>query len=240
MSYGQIEASPYIPLAGMIRDGLAVYCATYDAIAAVEPNADQLLDENEANRARRFVYERDRDRFILAHAYLRRIAASHLGRSVEELRLSTQENKPPVVISEMGGTGLQLSLSHCASHVDVAVSDRSAVGVDVENLLPSAECKELAPLVCSQSEQAQLSQIAPDEYSLEFIRIWTAKEAVSKVVGLGMGSEFFKISRSCTECRSNIIEEYEYSNTYYKVHKIVISHDCVLAYAIDGEWRSGQ
>lgn len=77
---------------------------------------------------------------------------------------------------------LHLSISHCKNVVAVAIDDRNPIGIDVESRRKISPA--LLSRVCSAEEQ-QLIALSPDP-DLEFIRLWTRKEAYVKQQGTGI------------------------------------------------------
>lgn len=78
--------------------------------------------------------------------------------------------------------GINISLSHCRSHVAVAMSTDGPIGIDVE-------CRRrvnpaLVARVCNADEQRAIATAADPE--MEFVRLWTRKEAYLKQLGTGI------------------------------------------------------
>lgn len=96
---------------------------------------------------------------------------------------------------------LHLSMSHCRRAVGVALSDEGPVGVDVE-------CRRhvsqgLIERVCCDEERAQIAQSVDPE--MEFVRIWTRKEAYVKYLGTGIQDHMQDTEKQASE-RGLIIE----------------------------------
>ncbi|MBR1850534.1 MAG: 4'-phosphopantetheinyl transferase superfamily protein [Bacteroidales bacterium] len=76
---------------------------------------------------------------------------------------------------------LCISLSHCRTHVAAALSD-SAVGIDIEGR------RRISPTllrrVLSADEYQSITQA--DDPDMQFLRLWTAKEAFLKQQGTGI------------------------------------------------------
>lgn len=181
-----MTSSPLIPLNEITARDTLVYCTSYEAIAHLEPDAEALLSAEEFGRANRFVFEQDRRRFILAHAYLRRIVELYTGLPATTPLLSTAAGHAPELAPDGNVPPVHLSLSHCRSHVAVAISERQYVGVDVETISHDHGGHEIAENFFSSAERQCLSNLQPDQFDRGFIRLWTAKEAFSKAIGLGL------------------------------------------------------
>lgn len=79
---------------------------------------------------------------------------------------------------------LDVSLSHSGGWIAVASSESARVGVDVETVRDVSP--SLAQRCLSSSELAWMEQDA-DLRTLRFLRLWTAKEAYLKAIGVGLG-----------------------------------------------------
>jgi 4'-phosphopantetheinyl transferase len=139
-----------------------------------------VLTADERARAERYVFPRDRRRFAVGRASLRRILSSALGCPVDTVLLSTDPRGKPY----LPGHPCHFNLTNSGELALVAVS-REVVGVDVEQLRPLKDLRGLAASCFSLAEQHALAR-QPDQIA-GFFRIWTRKEAVIKAIGEGLG-----------------------------------------------------
>lgn len=141
-----------------------------------------LLSDVERARAARFVFERDRIRFVAAHAGLRLVLGALL--DVEASAVTFVEDghgkprlagSPPVLF---------FNLSHSHDLAAVAVSAGFEVGLDIEMLRPA----DLSGVISffSDDEQAALARVPPRQRPLCALAAWTRKEAFVKATGLGL------------------------------------------------------
>ena len=86
----------------------------------------------------------------------------------------------------------QSHTSHC---VAVAVSEQEEIGIDIEEIKPHAA--GFAEKFCSEAECA-LIRSAADPTS-ELIRLWSAKEALAKQSGKGIGTGMRALSASTAQ-----------------------------------------
>jgi 4'-phosphopantetheinyl transferase len=156
-------------------------CGPFPAAAA--PAAAALLDAGEAGRAARFRFERDRTRYILAHAVWRMALSACLEVAPAQV---------PLVITPAGqptlpGTGLSTSLSHAGDWVAVAVTGGVLAGIDIEQLPSRVRLAEMVETICTPAEAAQVMALDAASREPALLGLWTRKEALLKAFGLGLG-----------------------------------------------------
>lgn len=140
------------------------------------------LSVDELARWSRFVYARDRNRYLRCHVALRNILASYLGRDGAGIEFDAGiEGKPRV-----RGTVLRFNLSHSADQAMVALTLDGDIGVDIEEFRDVAGCAEIARTYFSRSEFAELQLLPAAEQSQAFLVCWTRKEALLKATGSGL------------------------------------------------------
>src|SRR6185436_5816324 len=94
------------------------------------PGAIELLDEAERMRAERFVFERDRRRFVTAHAWVRVVLGRCLDCRPETVRFETGPRGKPHLADT--AVDLRFNLSHAGERALLAVTRGLEVGVDIE------------------------------------------------------------------------------------------------------------
>jgi phosphopantetheinyl transferase len=132
----------------------------------------------------------------IASRILLRIGLSHAvdGRlAPEDWRIVLSSNGKPVI--GKGQPDMQFSISHTDQVAAVAISQNLPVGIDVESVEHPAT-KELIDAFCCGCEQALLTGAPANQSSREFIRLWTLKEAYSKMIGLGHSVDFSSLGFS--------------------------------------------
>jgi phosphopantetheinyl transferase len=126
----------------------------------------------------------------LAGKALLRTALSHaVGNAIRprEWRIGLTAHGKPIVAE--GLPQINFSVAHTDLIAAVAVSKELPVGIDVE-AVENVPTPTLLELVCSHSEQMHLAAERVDQNSRDFIRLWTLKEAYSKMMGLGHSIDF--------------------------------------------------
>src|SRR6185437_1572262 len=92
----------------------------------------KILDQEEVARARRFVFPRDRDRYVCAHATVRRVLGGYLKIPSAEIRFSASAYGKPALLQASNPEALQFNLSHSAGIAVLAISRSYQLGIDIE------------------------------------------------------------------------------------------------------------
>ncbi len=143
-----------------------------------------MLSAAERDRANRFVFERDRRRYLAAHAGLRELLAARTG--VPAAALVFEEG--PFGKPALAGQHCSFNMSHSEDVALVALADAGVgeIGVDVEMLRAMPDAAALARQNFSASENAELAALPSGDQSLAFLLGWTRKEACLKAIGSGL------------------------------------------------------
>jgi 4'-phosphopantetheinyl transferase len=146
----------------------------------------ELLDANERARSARFHFDRDRGRYVVAHAALRRLLAQRTGRDVASLVIEAGQYGKPALAD---APRCAFSLSHSDELALVALADDGDIGVDLERVRSLSDIEGLERQCLTLHERHELAGLAPDARSLAFLRRWTRKEACLKALGTGLHIE---------------------------------------------------
>lgn len=144
----------------------------------------EMLDEDETLRARRFLFARDRHRYVRAHSTVRRILGAYSGRSPKQVNFVAGRYGKPQISTPDSAPALHFNLSHSGDVALLAVSRAYELGIDVEIIRPIEE--DVARSNFSPPELNGLRGLAPHDWLAGFYRCWTSKEALLKGEGLGL------------------------------------------------------
>ena len=147
---------------------------------------DIVLPVDEKKRAYRFVFEKHRRRFILAHFALRKILSEYLAISPEKIRFEELSHGKPILIAEQNPLHLEFNLSHSGETALLGLRLEKIIGVDIE-YHRTRDYLELAEHVFSDKEYKTLLAIDNKEEQMNaFFHIWAQKEAFIKAIGQGL------------------------------------------------------
>jgi 4'-phosphopantetheinyl transferase len=140
------------------------------------------LADAERARAGRYRFEDDRRRSIIARAATRRLLGRYLGADPRELTIVEGEHGKPA----LAGREIEFNASHSGDLVALAFARTTAVGIDVERRRTLRNPLALARRFFSPDELAYVTASA--DVNEAFFTVWTAKEAIVKANGKGIGA----------------------------------------------------
>jgi 4'-phosphopantetheinyl transferase len=174
-------ASPsFVPRAEIVVARLDTY---RDAVCT----ESALLSGAERHRASRFVRERDRERFILARATLRRLLGARLRIPASSVEVVVGAHGKPALGPELRRSGLRFNVSHCDDVAAFGFAWGREIGVDVEAVRAVPDADSIAQQFFSPREVDAYFALPAAHRPLGFFNCWTRKEAFVKAVGDGLG-----------------------------------------------------
>lgn len=146
-----------------------------------------LLSPEERKRAARLADPEHRMHFILAHGFLRLVLSRYLHQRPHLLRFQAHANGKPRLVKATDSPHLEFNLAHSAHMTMIAVASGRPVGVDVEALTRPVRAQAIVERYFATADRDHFASLPRPRYEKEFIRYWTAKEAVLKAIGVGLG-----------------------------------------------------
>ncbi|MDR5817695.1 4'-phosphopantetheinyl transferase superfamily protein [Caballeronia sp. LZ033] len=142
------------------------------------------LDASERARAARYLRPEDAARFSVMRAALRQVLATLTGGDPARLKLDAGENGRPLLDEP---DAPDFNVSHSGSYGLIGVSRARRVGVDIEAARTGFGWRELAPAVLAERDRQAIEALPEAARQSAFFDCWTAKEAVLKAHGVGIG-----------------------------------------------------
>ena len=138
------------------------------------------ISEQRREQALKFKHEQGQRLCVLAYLLLKQALREGYGITENPVFEYNEHGKPSIV----GHSEIYFNLSHCKEAAICVVSDQP-VGVDVEGI---REYKE--SLVNYTMNDEEIAQIKTAENpAAAFIRLWTMKEATTKLIGTGISND---------------------------------------------------
>jgi 4'-phosphopantetheinyl transferase len=166
-------------------DEAHLFCAAFGECATGLTAAWSILSVEERSRAEAFIADSVRERYVLSHAFLRNVLSAFVGEDPSRIALERLPGGKPVLVDAVSHA-LWFNLSHCTTHVVVAVAGTPNVGVDVECVHDGLDSLGIARRFFAPAEFHRLATCSPEHVDDTFLRLWTCKEAFLKAIGVGL------------------------------------------------------
>jgi 4'-phosphopantetheinyl transferase len=202
-----------------------------DLAGSCFPDSWQFLNESELRRADKFVFERDRNRFVRSRYGLRRILAFYLGIDPRQLQIILGPHDKPELDP---GHMLGFNLSHCGDRGLLAVGRAAEIGVDIEAMKLPQDVRRLAQSVFSADEARALDAVADDALSVPFFTCWTRKEAYLKAIGTGLATEPKLVTVGTEPGRRRIRIQGKHDSDFVDVTTIIQDDHYIASVAVVG------
>jgi 4'-phosphopantetheinyl transferase len=143
------------------------------------------LSDHEAQRHRRFHFERHRHQYLLSHALLRKTLSRYAACSPAEWEFTYSEHGRPE-IATAGVPDIRFNLTHTDGLSACVVTLGNSCGIDSEKLMARHNPGGVARRMFSAAEYATLQKLEGDSFLDYFYRHWTLREAYVKAIGIGI------------------------------------------------------
>lgn len=161
------------------------------------------ISEQRREQALKFKFEQGQRLCVLAYQLLKEGLQKEYGITDNPIFEYNEHGKPSIV----GHPEIYFNLSHCKEAVVCAISDKP-VGVDVESI---REFKDsLVNYTMNDEEKAEMA--SSSNPAATFIRLWTMKEATSKLIGTGITNDV-KSLIDTTKYKYTTVERQRYTYT---------------------------
>lgn len=144
---------------------------------------EHILSDFEKDRYVGFTSASARQTYLKGHSAARFLAANYTKKKPSQLEFATSaEGKPSFRCTP----DLHFNLSHSGDSVFIAFASEP-VGFDIESIQRKADFSKLAERYF-QTHERELMALSKKPKSIAFFEIWTAKEAMLKLLGIGIAS----------------------------------------------------
>ncbi|MEM5426619.1 MULTISPECIES: 4'-phosphopantetheinyl transferase family protein [Paraburkholderia] len=169
---------------------IEIFCISFDFRVMLDCPAFAPLSDDERAKVARFRRRDDALRCAVTRVVLRQLLAERTDSEASELRFERDTGgRPRLDKSMQSGFGGQLdfNVSHSEQYALIAIGRRRRVGVDIEFARKDINWRKLASAVFAPRDEAQVTALPMYRRTDAFYDVWTAKEAVLKALGVGIG-----------------------------------------------------
>ena len=149
-------------------------------------------------QALKFKYEQGQRLCVLAYQLLKQTLREDYGISENPVFEYNEHGKPSIV----GHPEIFFNLSHCKEAAVCVVSDQP-VGIDVESIRAYKE--SLVNYTMNDEEIAQIK--SAEDPAAFFIRLWTMKEATTKLIGTGISNDLKSVIDARTYKYTTVVRQ---------------------------------
>ena len=168
------ENTIWLPAAAGLQLGsneVHVWRASLDVDSAVQERLSVLLSSAEQERAARFAFARDRNRFTVARAILRQLLGGYLREPPQDVVLETLAYGKPIVAATSRIPSLRFNLSHSHQFALFAFCLEREVGIDIEKIRPQVAFEGIESRYFSPNERAELEITSPRSSTRGFLPV---------------------------------------------------------------------
>ena len=192
------------------------------------------LNGEEASRAERFVFPRDRDHFIVGRGRLRELLGKYLHCPPNAVQFKTGRYGKLWLLDERNP--LRFNLSHSHGLAIYGICKGREIGIDTEKIRPGFAGEEIAQRYFSASEQQELTEVPQEIRDTAFFLCWTRKEAYIKAHGDGLQIALDSFDVSLTPGQPEQLRSADCDR--WLMHSFVPAPEFVAAIVVEGEIRS--
>lgn len=182
------------------EDEVHLWSVDVEGVPEFGHDAAQLavLSPVERERMERFRFPIDQQMYGVSHVLVRKVLSRYVNMPPESLRFSRGPHGKPALIRLPGSASVEFNLTHTRGLAALAVTTKSAVGIDAERGDRSIG-HELAERIFSDQERRDLTQLPDGARATAMLRLWTLKEAYVKALGVGLRLSVADLSFSLSE-----------------------------------------
>jgi 4'-phosphopantetheinyl transferase len=148
----------------------------------------QILSADEQERANRFRFAKDRNRYIVSRGVIRTLLGQYLKLKPNLIKFVYNSKGKPSLELSLNSLNLNFNLSHSQGLGLYGITQGHLIGVDLEYIKPLTDGEKIAKRFFSPQEYQIISRLPQSEKQQAFFKGWTAKEAFLKATGEGLSN----------------------------------------------------
>jgi len=168
---------------------------------------------------------------------LRRTLAAYLGIDADEVTLVEGEHGRPR-LGPAHGSPLDFNWSHSGEHALIAIARGISPGIDIERRRPQPRALPIARRFFGSDEADALAALPEEARDAAFLEAWTAKEAVLKAHGRGIGYGLQRLRVLSTQAQLRLLRFDDEDVDAWQLQRLAIAPDLIAALAWRGSPRT--
>jgi 4'-phosphopantetheinyl transferase len=167
----------------LLDNDIHVWGASPDVPKEMRANLIESLSTDELERAGRYHFETDKIHFMTFRGILREILGYYLELKPNEIQFQYGPFGKPTLCASQGP--LNFSVSH-TNDLALFSFSRINLGIDHENISSDIISSDVSNQFFSTDDNQFLDTLSAESRAKGFFSLWTYKEAVSKIEGMGL------------------------------------------------------
>lgn len=166
-----------------------IWCAFFDEIddAGLLAEYEQLLSPDERDQWPRFVFERDRRRYLVTRALVRTALSRYADVAPAAWTFEPDRFGRPLITNDHAAArDIAFNITHTNSLIALAVTGGPAIGIDTERVRAFDALLDLAEQSLTPREVEALRSCPEELQPRRFLEYWTLKEAYLKARSVGL------------------------------------------------------
>ncbi len=147
---------------------------------------NSLLNRSELQRSAKFLFDKDRIRYILCRGMLRELLGSLTETQARKITFSFGEKGKPYILEPDNTSKIFFNVSHSDDFFIIAVSMDAEVGVDIEKIRNGRKMEDIILRFGDEEAKIRYSTLRGEERLEYFYKWFTRKEAQGKALGVGL------------------------------------------------------
>jgi 4'-phosphopantetheinyl transferase len=168
------------------RGEIHIWHARWEQVAGTPHDMVSALSPEERDRANKFRFKKDRDRYATSRGILRKLLGDYLSVSPVKLQFHYGPHGKPYLVEDTLPHPIHFNVSHSSDLVLFAFSPAQEIGIDVEHIRTDYDFEGIARRFLLPVEFAKLISMQSNARPLEFFRLWTRMESYAKTRGIGI------------------------------------------------------
>jgi 4'-phosphopantetheinyl transferase len=192
-----------------------------------------LLAPDEAARAARYRFERDRRSFTVCRGVLRVLLGRYLATEPKIIEFSYGSKGKP----ELVNSGICFNVAHSGGMGLIAFARECEIGADVEAMRPMDDLHSIARQFFCAEESEELMSLPLEQRQQAFFNCWTRKEAFLKAIGEGLNvplNQFRVTLRPGEQARLVSVNQMFGDAAQWSMHSLALGPDHTGAVAYRG------
>jgi 4'-phosphopantetheinyl transferase len=170
----------------MLENQTDIWLIYIPDVVNYSPYYEQLLVNEEKEKANHFVFLKDKLRYVITHGILRLLLSDYLNLSSRQIVLKNNSYGKPYLSTENHPESLFFNLSHSNLGIVLAFAKSMDLGIDLEFVKKDIPFLDIAKHFFSQFEYQELLSTPEISRIQAFYHGWTRKEAFIKAKGKGL------------------------------------------------------